>query len=94
MVAEISPKRNVRRRGTSVNRAEIGSVGYRLLAAQLGIKDIPKRITEQIESEHSQRNRYPREDRYPRRALGEFLGATLEHETPSRYWLLHTQAEK
>ena len=94
MVAEISPKRNVRRRGTSVNRAEIGSIGYRLLAAQLGIEDIPKRITEQIEPEYSHGNREAGKYRYPRRALGVFLGATLEHETPSRYWLLHTQAKK
>ncbi len=70
------------------------SAGSNLFLAQFGIEHVAKRVAEEIEPEYSQGNCEAGKYRYPRRALGVFLGTTLEHETPSRYWLLHTQAKK
>src|SRR5215471_4715951 len=52
--------------------------------AQLGIHGIAKRVAEQTEPEHAERDRNARKDRDPWRRGGEFLGAALQHQSPGR----------
>src|SRR6266849_5991869 len=62
--------------------------------AQLRIERVPKRVAEEVEGEDRQADRETREDRHPRRRLGEVHRCAAQHQSPRRRRLLDAEPQE
>jgi hypothetical protein len=67
--------------------------GGRLGLAQLGIQVIAQGISQEVDPQHGKHDGEARKDGNPGGGGRELLGASLQHQSPSRNGLLHAETQ-